>query len=118
MFHFFVSFLSRMTRKSSQAARSHVGPRNRLWVEELSSRVLPSASPLGLISGHSFDHHAHAIASSSSITASDASHSSNAAHASGTCAGEANFVANLTNASGATGTASFNSANNSLKVQV
>jgi hypothetical protein len=114
MFKLIAMLWKRTPRQPRRPAATRVQAHLRPWVEELSPRVLPSASPLGL--GHGFDHHNHGFASASSIAQGAVTSDSSGQHAG--CAGEATLVANLTNASGATGTASFNATDSSLKVQV
>jgi len=85
-----------------------------LGIEELMPRIVPNASSIGMTAGHLLGHDSHAVISDTS-TGSDASSHSLAGD---TCAGGATLAATLTNASGATGQASFNATTGSLKVQV
>jgi hypothetical protein len=114
MLKFFGTILGGRTRRTTRPARAQ-RPQARLTVEELTPRVLPSASAFG----RSFGHAAHAVFSTSSTASSSATNSSSSSHAGGMCGAEsATLAATLTDASGATGQASFDATTGTLKIQV
>jgi hypothetical protein len=115
MLTFFGKIFGGMTRKARQPARTHQHSQTRLGVEELNPRVLPSAGPFGLaaarLSGHAFF-------AAASMAAADAMHSSTPFQGGHECGAEATLTASLTDASGATGQASFNATTGTLKIKV
>src|SRR5712691_2106610 len=113
MLRFFTKILS---LKATRPARSR--PQARLELEELTPRVLPSASSSSLASGYFRGHHGHAAVMDSSSDNAALAESPTSDHAGDACGTRATLVANLSNASGATGTASFNATAGALKVQV
>ena len=116
MLQFFTNLLGRKARSTTKPPRSR--PQARLELEELMPRILPSASSSGLAVGHFLGHHGHAAVMDSSSDNAAVADSSTSGHAGDACGTRATLVANLTNASGATGTASFNATAGTLKVQV
>jgi hypothetical protein len=113
MLKVFGTLFGGLTRRAGQPARQHPRPQARLGVEELSPRVLPHASPFAVGAGGAF---AHALVSSAShATATDSGSSSHQG-----CGGaeSATFSASLSDASGATGQASYNATAGTLTVSV
>ncbi len=114
----FFSLISRGKAKSGKLARLHQRPRARLGVEELTPRVLPSAGWFDLASGHLLGHGNHTLASTSSNANGTIDYSQTNSAARHDCGSGATLAGNLTNSSGATGSASFNATTGALKVQV
>ena len=118
MLRFFAMLLGSKARKTSPTRRASQRARTILGVEELTPRVLPNATPMSLAGGHLCGQSAHAAVSDPSSTGTSSSNSSTASMAGDPCAAGATLVANLTDASGATGQASFNATTGTLKVTV
>jgi hypothetical protein len=108
------------TKPVSRPATPRFRFQARLGVEELTPRVLPSASSFG----HFFSHQAHSLfsesstAGSSTTGASTADSSQSSSTGDGCHGSEATFAASLTNATGATGKASYNPTTQTLNVHV
>jgi hypothetical protein len=125
MLRFFAKILGSKTRTTSQPQRLRQCLRACVSVEELTPRVLPSATPIGLAAGHFASHHGPAIFSAASNTTGDASdqcsggdQSSTGPTAGDACQGGATLFATLSDTSGATGTALFNATTGALTVKV
>jgi len=115
--HWLTRILSRPTKQ--HAPQGYVAPRTRLGLEELTPRDLPNSHLLGSSLGAFFE----ARQSSAAIYSQQSSDSSSVSSSShegrgGQCGAEATYSATLSNASGATGTATYSATNNSLKIQV
>jgi hypothetical protein len=125
MLRFFAKILGSKSKRASQPQRLRQCLRASVLVEELTPRVLPSATPMGLAAGHFATHHGPAVFSTSSSTTGDASdHCSGGDQLSiGSSAGEAcqagaTLFATLSDTSGATGTALFNANTGALTVKI
>lgn len=112
-----LSFLARILRGKVKPVIKPASPRfrsqARLGVEELTPRVLPSASSFG----HFFSHQSEALFSESA-TAGRRDISGDFRSGDGCHGSEATLAASLTNASGATGRASYNATTQTLNVHV
>src|SRR5690242_227683 len=118
MLRFLASLLRGKARIATKPKSPRLRSQTRLSVEELSSRVLPSASSFG---AHLFSHENHAFFSDSSNTSTSTATNSltGDSRSSDGCHGaEATFAATLSNASGATGKASYNATTQTLNVRV
>jgi hypothetical protein len=127
MLGFFAKMLGSKMKRASQPQRLRQCLRASIGLEELTPRVLPSASPFGLAGGHFAPEHGPAIFSgSSSGTGGDSS--GGMCTGGGQSSGEGGFgehhdrgatlFANLSDSSGATGTALFNANDGNLFVKV
>lgn len=109
-----------LTKLFSQPAKQHprqghIHPRTRLNMEELTPRDLPNSHLLGSSLGSFFE----ARQSSTAIVSQRINDGSSAQGSKGGhCGAEATYSATLSNATGATGTASYLAGNNSLKISV
>jgi hypothetical protein len=102
----------------AKPARPRQQPKAFPYVEELSSRLLPNAGSFGLASGHLFSQHDHAFVSDASNGSTITDGWAASLHGGDGCAARATLVATLTDASGASGQASFNATTGVLNVQV
>jgi hypothetical protein len=116
MLGFFAKVFGRISRTSEKATKATPRREARIQVEELMSRVLPSANPFSMAWGHYADTDIHP-AFSASVDAPSTSSSSGDACGHGDRHGAA-FVASLTDASGATGTAQYSPTTGKLTVHV
>jgi hypothetical protein len=113
------SMLNIFTKIFGGSVQRPRGPRKpRLGVEELTPRTLPSAGFHTIAAGGAFDQAARFAAFESSSSSTDTSSESQDGCGGHHGAEHATLSASLTNASGATGTASFNSSAGSLFVTV
>ncbi|HQR08484.1 MAG TPA: hypothetical protein PLN21_16795 [Gemmatales bacterium] len=109
-----------LTKLFSQRAKQHprqgyIQPRTRLNMEELTPRDLPNSHLLGSSLGSFFEARQSSNAIISHRTSDD-----NSSHEGkgGQCGADATYSATLSNATGATGIASYLAGNNSLKISV
>lgn len=122
MHGFLARFLSNKVQTENRPARPRKSS-TRLEVEELTPRVLPSATWLGMHGGHLVGHLGHAVGSGFHHSDGSESDSSTGSHAGDThhgdgCASRANLAASLTDSGGATGQALFNATTGTLNVHV
>lgn len=113
------------TSTPGAARRPVIDRRTVLGMEELQARDLPSSHMFGAGMGMLDFHNARAEVTSfsaalrsSSSTSSDTESNEREGHGSCGAGADATFTASLSNASGATGTASYNAAKNSLSISI
>jgi hypothetical protein len=119
MFTFFAQILAKVARRTARPARISRPRAVHLGVEELTPRVVPSAGPFGLAALRLAGTHGHGFFSSASTDSDGATGFSDPSRGGDACGQHgATLSASLSNASGATGQAFFNAANDTLSVSV
>src|SRR5258706_6959867 len=106
MFRFLTKLFAQNLRKNHRSAPARMGNRARLGVDELSQRILPSANPLALRSfadAGARTHSAPALSANAAVVGQQIRDAGGLG-----CDHGASLAATLTNATGATGQATFN----------
>jgi hypothetical protein len=126
MLRFFTQLFGKKMSSAPKTVSSALRTQVRLHLEELTSRDLPNAGPMGMFLGQFANHHGHRVNLASQAEVSHAHENSSSesfteqthsCHGGESNAG-ATLSASLSNESGATGTSSFNATSGVLSIQI